>query len=104
MRLHCDVGIQVVKGSIGLLATLPAALVHALDFFIASSGTLVLLRTRDWHERIDGRELRALKIVSSQSLVDSFALRESRCTGALGEGFTGETSPAEGGPDVVGWP
>lgn len=51
MRLHGDVGVQVVQSAIGLLATLPAALIHALDFLVAASRTLVLLRTWDGHKR-----------------------------------------------------
>ena len=53
MRLHCDVRIQVVERAVGLLAAVPAALVHALDLFVASSRALVLLGTGDGDERVD---------------------------------------------------
>lgn len=53
VRLHCDVGIQVVESTVGLFTAIPAALVHALNFLIASSGPFVLLRTRNRDERID---------------------------------------------------
>ena len=55
MRLHRDVRIQVVKRSVRLFASIPAALVHALDFFISATRSLMLLRTRDGHERVDRR-------------------------------------------------
>jgi hypothetical protein len=50
--LHGHVGIQVVQSAIGLFAPIPAALVHALNLFIASSGPLVLLRTGNRDEGI----------------------------------------------------
>jgi hypothetical protein len=53
MRLHCDVRIQVVERAVGLLAAVPAALVHALDLFVASARALVLLGTGDGDERVD---------------------------------------------------
>jgi hypothetical protein len=53
MSLHRDMGIQVIKSSVGLLAPVPATLVHALDFFITTTRSLVLLRARDWNERVD---------------------------------------------------
>src|SRR5262249_37923915 len=56
MRLHCDVSVQMVEGAICLFAAIPAAFVHALNLFISSSRSLVLLRARDWNERVDGRQ------------------------------------------------
>jgi len=56
VRLHGYVGVQVVQRSVRLFATVPAALVHALDFFIASARSLVLLCARDRDKRVDGRE------------------------------------------------
>jgi hypothetical protein len=46
----------MVKRAVGLFATVPATLVHALNFFIAPAGSLVLLRTRNWDKRVDGGE------------------------------------------------
>lgn len=56
MRLHSDVRVQMVESSVGLFTAVPAALVHALNFFIATSGPLVLLRAWNGNERVDGRE------------------------------------------------
>lgn len=56
VRLHCNVRIQMVQRAVRLLATLPSAFVHALDFFIATAGSLVLLSARDRHERVYLRE------------------------------------------------
>ena len=53
MGLHGDVGVQMVESTVGLLTSLIATFVHALDFFIATTGTLVLLSTGDGHEGID---------------------------------------------------
>lgn len=53
MRLHRDVGIQMVERAISLFAALPSALIHALDLFIAPARTLVLLRAGNRHERVD---------------------------------------------------
>lgn len=66
MRLHGYVGIQVVQCAIGLLATVPAALVHALDLFISSTGTLVLLGTGDGDKGVDLRERMLLTISRSK--------------------------------------
>jgi hypothetical protein len=53
MRLHSNVSIQMIKCSVGLLAAIPSALVHALNFFITSPRTLVLLRTGNRDERVN---------------------------------------------------
>jgi hypothetical protein len=53
VRLHSYVGVKVVQCAIGLFATVPAALVHALNLFISSTGTLVLLGPRDGDEGVD---------------------------------------------------
>ena len=45
VRLHGDMGVQVVKSAVSLLTPVPAALVHALDLFVPATGSLVLLRT-----------------------------------------------------------
>jgi hypothetical protein len=46
----------MVERAVGLFATVPATLVHALNFFIAPAGSLVLLRTWNWDKRVDGGE------------------------------------------------
>ena len=61
MRLHRNMRVQVIESAVGLFAAIPAALVHALDFFISSSRSFVLLRTRNRNERVD------LEIVASAS-------------------------------------
>ena len=53
MRLHCDVSIQVVQGAVGLLATVPSALVHALNLLVSATWTLVLLGSWNWDEGVD---------------------------------------------------
>jgi len=53
MRLHRDVSIQMIECAVCLLATVPAALVHAFDFFVSPARALVLLCTWDWHEGVD---------------------------------------------------
>lgn len=53
VRLHRDVRVQVVESAIRLLAAVPAALVHALNLLVATTGPLVLLRTRDGNEGVD---------------------------------------------------
>lgn len=53
VRLHGDMRVEMVQSAVGLLASIPAALVHALDFLIASAGALVLLRAWDGHERVN---------------------------------------------------
>lgn len=56
VRLHCDVSVQMVESAVGLLAAIPAALVHTLNLLVAATGALMLLSTWDGDERIDGRE------------------------------------------------
>lgn len=52
MRLHRDMSVQVVKSAVGLFAAVPATLVHALDLFISSAGSLVLLGAWNGDERV----------------------------------------------------
>lgn len=66
MRLHRNMGIQVVECTIGFLATIPSALVHALNFFIATARTLMLLRTRNGDKGVDLRQRR----IESQRVSD----------------------------------
>lgn len=61
VRLHRDVRIQMVECPVRLLAALPSTLVHALDFFVAAAGALVLLGTGDRDERVNlGKRVRIL--------------------------------------------
>lgn len=53
VRLHGDVCVEMVQSAIGLLTSIPAALVHALDFLIASTRALVLLSAGDRNERVN---------------------------------------------------
>lgn len=50
VRLHRNVRVQVVKSAVRLFASIPAAFVHSLNFFISSSRALVLLRAGNWNE------------------------------------------------------
>jgi hypothetical protein len=56
VRLHCYMRIQVVQRPVRLLASVPTALIHPLNFFIASSRSLVLLRSRNRNKRVHGRQ------------------------------------------------
>lgn len=53
MRLHRDVRIQVVECTVSLLAAIPSALVHALDFLEAPAWSLMLGGAGDRDERIN---------------------------------------------------
>lgn len=53
VRLHGDMGIEMVQCAICLLASVPSALVHPLDLFVSATRTLVLLSTGDWDEGVD---------------------------------------------------
>jgi hypothetical protein len=55
MRLHRHMGVEVVQCAIGLLASIVATLVHALNLLVASPGPLVLLCARNRDEAIDLR-------------------------------------------------
>lgn len=67
MRLHGDVGIEMVQSAVGLFATVPATLVHALNLLVSSSRTLMLLRSGDGHERVNLWKIK-------------FALANARCS------------------------
>lgn len=75
MRLHGDVGVEMVQSTVSLFATVPATFVHALNLFISSSRTLMLLRAGDGHERVNllnikfalANARRSFMIYSSQS-------------------------------------
>lgn len=59
----------MVQCTISLLAAVPTTLVHALNFFVATPGTLVLLRAGNGHERVNGGErVAALKDASVECL------------------------------------
>jgi hypothetical protein len=58
MRLHGDVSVKVIQCAVRLFATLPAALIHALDFLITAARSLVLLSARYGDERINLRSVR----------------------------------------------
>lgn len=59
----------MVQCTISLLATVPTTLVHALNFFVAAPGTLVLLRAGDRHERVNGgQRVTALEDASVECL------------------------------------
>jgi hypothetical protein len=65
MRLHRHMRIEMIQRAIRLLAPLPPAFVHALDFFIPATRTLVLLRSGDGHKGVDlGEGVRILMGVS----------------------------------------
>jgi hypothetical protein len=53
VRLHRNVRVQVIQSTVGLFASVPSALVHALDLFVAAARSLVLLRTWNGHKRVN---------------------------------------------------
>jgi len=50
VRLHRDVRIQMVQSTVSLLATVPPTLVHAFNFFISPTWSLVLLCARNGYK------------------------------------------------------
>ena len=52
MRLHGNVGIEVVKSTVCLFAAIPSALVHPLNLLVASAGSLMLLCAGNRNKRI----------------------------------------------------
>lgn len=68
MSLHRHMCIQMVQCPVRLFAPIPTALVHSLDLFISPARSLVLLRTRDGYERINGRKwMAALSMISDRA-------------------------------------
>ena len=53
MRLHGDMRIQMIQSPIRLFTSLMSTFVHALNLLVATAGTLVLLGTGNWDERVD---------------------------------------------------
>ncbi len=53
MRLHGNVGVEVVQGTVSLLAPIPSTFVHALNFLITTSRTLVLLGAGNRNEGVN---------------------------------------------------
>lgn len=66
VRLHRNMGVEVVQCAISLLAAIPTTLVHALDFFITSARALVLLGTRNRDKGVDLRQM-MLSAISNSS-------------------------------------
>jgi len=44
MRLHCNMRVKMVQGTISFFAAVPTTLVHTLNFFVTPARSLVLLR------------------------------------------------------------
>ena len=57
MRLHGDMGVEVVQCAISLLTAIPSTLIHTLDFFVSSTRALVLLGTGNGNEGVDLRQM-----------------------------------------------
>jgi len=86
MRLHGYVSVQVVQCAVGLFATVPAALVHALDFLVSSAWTLVLLSTRNGDERVNLTRTRSSRGCRGRCLGSTD--RISAVHGVLSSGIT----------------
>lgn len=52
MLLHVDMGVQVVEGTIALLALAPVTDIQALNLIEPATGTLLSVDTRKWNERV----------------------------------------------------
>lgn len=68
MGLHGNVRVQMIESAVRFLAAIPSAFVHALDFFVSSSGSFVLLCAWNRHKRVhSGQRMPALgKYVSTR--------------------------------------
>jgi len=76
MRLHSNMGIQVVQRAICLFTAIPSALIHALNLLISTTWTLVLLCTWDGYKWIYGRHwvaaLQMVRITRSDASMESY--------------------------------
>jgi hypothetical protein len=71
----------MVKSAVGFFATVPATLVHALDFFIAPARSLVLLRTWNWNKRVyRGERVSSLRVVLAEILMGTRAKMNNNIT------------------------
>jgi hypothetical protein len=50
-------GIEMIQCAISFLTSMPSTLIHALDLFVTSARTFVLLGTRNWDEGVDLRQM-----------------------------------------------
>ena len=55
----------MVQCTVGLFTAVPSTLVHALDLFISTSRSLVLLRAWNGYERVDLRRVRTIMYQTS---------------------------------------
>lgn len=69
--------IKVIQGTISLLAAVPSALVHSLDFLISSSGSLVLLGAGNGDERVNLCQMMLLIISSSPKSDERKTIRDA---------------------------
>lgn len=69
MRLHGDVGVEMIQCAISLLAAIPSTLIHALNLLITTSRTFVLLCAGNWDERINLPQRVPLEISDSHKSV-----------------------------------
>jgi hypothetical protein len=76
MRLHRDMRVEMVQGTVSLFTAIPPAFVHALDFFIPPAGSLMLLGPRNWDKRID---LQAENHVLIEKGLPNSPLSNERC-------------------------
>lgn len=61
VRLHGNVRVEMIQCPICFFTSLPSTLVHAFDFLVTTTWSLVLLRTGYGHKRIDlGKRVRIL--------------------------------------------
>jgi hypothetical protein len=60
VRLHGDMGVEVVQCAISLLTAIPSTLVHALNFFVTSARALVLLGAGNGNKGVNLRQMMLL--------------------------------------------
>jgi hypothetical protein len=75
VSLHGHMRIEMVQGAISFLASIPTALVHALNLFVSSPRPLVLLSAGNWNERV------YLKGTSGQNTEQKGVQRKNRQEG-----------------------
>lgn len=83
MRLHGDVGVQVVESAVSLLATVPATLVHALDLLVPTARSFMLLSAGDGDKAVNLHRMAMLAYHAPQSTKKSW-LRCDRAGSSMG--------------------
>ena len=81
MALHCHVGVEVIESAVRLFASVESALVHAFDFFVSPTRTLVLLRAGNWNERVNLHRCVSKTFVNKATARSAYLPRPRRSRG-----------------------